>query len=199
MSSGEAVRGSRIVLAAFVLEGALAAIYFFWIELRGLRADLLPTLNDVKGGLSFAALLLGFNYLLYGPLARGREMLRGIFEFNDHVVAPFARSLGTTEALLLSFFAGFGEELFFRGVLQVELGILASSALFAILHFGTKIRSFPLVSFLYFGISLGIGLVYSATGSLPLVIIAHAAYDFALLLVLKRRPLVRAGAVSESP
>jgi membrane protease YdiL (CAAX protease family) len=93
---------------------------------------------------------------------------------------------------LLSLVAGIGEELLCRGVLQPVLGrwlgpafgLAAASLLFGLLH--------P-VSWLYIVLAglLGayLGFLYLATGNLLGPIVAHALYDFVVLVYIVRRPL----------
>lgn len=91
--------------------------------------------------------------------------------------------------VLISIGAGVGEEALFRGGLQTLLidylgplaGILIASALFAVVHL-----SKPPIMGIIFAIGLLFGTIYYATGSLVLVMIAHAVYDvFALHYLMK--------------
>ena len=96
---------------------------------------------------------------------------------------------------LLSALAGLGEEALFRGVLQSALGSaagagagwLAAGVLFGAAHFVS--RAYAVLATL-FGLYLG-GL-YLWSGNLLVPAAAHAAYDFALLLYLRRRVALRA-------
>ena len=96
---------------------------------------------------------------------------------------------------LLSALAGLGEEALFRGVLQSALGSaagagagwLAAGVLFGAAHFVS--RAYAVLATL-FGLYLG-GL-YLWSGNLLVPAAAHAAYDFALLLYLRRRSALRA-------
>ena len=86
--------------------------------------------------------------------------------------------------------AGLGEEAFFRGVLQTAIGEaagpgvgwLAASLLFGAAHLVSRAyAAFATLFGLYFG-----GL-YLWSGNLLVPVAAHAAYDFILLLYLRRR------------
>ena len=93
---------------------------------------------------------------------------------------------------LVAALAGLGEEALFRGVLQSAVGaaagpgagLVAASLLFGAAHFLS--RAYALLATL-FGLFLG-GL-YLWSGNLLVPAAAHAAYDFALLLYLRRRVL----------
>jgi hypothetical protein len=81
---------------------------------------------------------------------------------------------------VISWLAGFAEELLFRGVLQAKFGIAIASIVFGLVHCVT-----PAYIVVATAIGLFIGLVYHASGSLLLVIQLHAVYDFAALVYLK--------------
>jgi len=91
---------------------------------------------------------------------------------------------------VLAVLAGLGEECFFRGFIQarfvemggVELGVLAASVLFGLLHLVTNAYG---VMAALIGIYLGGLFVWS--GNLLLPITTHAVYDFALLVWLARK------------
>ncbi len=86
-------------------------------------------------------------------------------------------------------FVGFGEELLFRGLLQVDLmkvfgelwGLILASAMFAIMHLTW--RSVPELVFV-FAAGLILGYFYWKTKSLTLPIIIHAVNNVMLVAVL---------------
>lgn len=106
-------------------------------------------------------------------------------------VLIFIKTFSWPQAIILSVAAGVCEELLFRGALQPLIGIWFSSALFAVVHAYGKLYLF--ISFLA---SLGLGYIYIITGSLVAPIIAHAIYDFLIILAIKRGILPVAGFVS---
>ena len=95
---------------------------------------------------------------------------------------------------LVAVLAGLGEEALFRGVLQSAVaaaagpgpGLLAAALLFGAAHFVS--RAYAVLATL-FGLYLG-GL-YLWSGNLLVPAVAHAAYDFVLLLYLRRRVSLR--------
>ena len=86
-------------------------------------------------------------------------------------------------------FVGFGEELLFRGLIQVDLmkvfgsvwGLVLASAMFAVMHLTW--RSIPELFFV-FAAGLVLGYFYWKTRSLTLPIIIHAANNVMLVAVL---------------
>lgn len=90
------------------------------------------------------------------------------------------------DLLLISLVAGWSEELFFRGVLQQQVGIWIASVAFVLVHGVHRVRSrggIALVTFLYVA-SVGLGTLYRWFG-LESAMAAHAAYDLAVLLGLR--------------
>lgn len=88
----------------------------------------------------------------------------------------------------ISLFAGFGEELLFRGAIQPLLRLWLTSFIFIAIHGYVSIRSAGHVLFtlMLFGLSVMLGLLYEMTGLLS-AIIAHAVYDLVMLGWVKRK------------
>jgi membrane protease YdiL (CAAX protease family) len=115
--------------------------------------------------------------------------LARIQQFFDEVLRPLLGDCSLAELALLSLLAGAGEELLFRGVLQPALmrwlgppaGLVVTSVLFGLFHpiTGTYIV-------LAAGLGLYLGLVAWAGGNILIVMVAHALYDFVVLVYLLR-------------
>jgi len=92
---------------------------------------------------------------------------------------------------LIAALAGLGEELFFRGLMQlgissvfnVWLAILLTSLLFGLVHAIT-----PTYFVLAFIISLYLGFLFEHTGNLLVPIAVHALYDFFVFLFIRFTP-----------
>ena len=95
---------------------------------------------------------------------------------------------------LVAVLAGLGEEALFRGVLQTAIGDaagpaagwLAASLLFGAAHLVS--REYAALATLF---GLCFGGLYLWSGNLLVPVAAHAAYDFVLLLFLRRRAALR--------
>ena len=174
----------KLVAAAAVLETALAGVYLLWRYLRSAPFPGWPTGHHLSVAVLCCLPLLAVNIVLYLPAVSRLAWTRTFFIFKEEVICRLAAPLDTASALTLALFAGLGEELFFRGVLQQELGILISSAVFAGLHFGTAVRKFPYVAAAYVVVSLYLGAIFAYSGSLWPPVFTHALYDFLLLFYL---------------
>jgi membrane protease YdiL (CAAX protease family) len=190
----------RIFVAGVTFEGALGllALALGWITnvptgamLAGEFTDLhrLPTnlaIGTAAAIPMFVGLLL-IERLDWAPLANLRDLVNGY-------VVPLFRDLTILERFCLAAAAGFGEELLFRGWLQLGatvlwpgwlglvLGIALSAVLFGICH-----RLTTTYAVLAAAISVYLSLLMVWSGSLLAVIATHAFYDFLALVYLVPR------------
>lgn len=86
------------------------------------------------------------------------------------------------DCIQLSFFAGAGEELLFRGAIQPLLGIWVTSVIFVGLHGYFKFKSPGHIIFggIMFGLSAGLGYLFEYAGLIA-AMSAHATYDVIML------------------
>jgi membrane protease YdiL (CAAX protease family) len=88
----------------------------------------------------------------------------------------------------ISFFAGVGEELLFRGAIQPLLGNTLTSIIFIGIHGYFKFRSPGHILFgvMMFGLSFMLGLLFEHIGLIA-AMAAHAIYDLIMLQLIQRR------------
>ena len=103
---------------------------------------------------------------------------------------PFARGLGPADVLLLAILSSLGEELLFRALLLPLIGLLASSALFGIVH---QVRGPSRWAWAIWAavVGLGLGAIFALTGSLVGSLVAHAAINGLNLAWLREAEPVR--------
>ena len=168
------------------LEGTLAgvllvaALLWSWVRSLGLIGDLAASLSDVAIGFAFALALCITLPFFTSTWASRVLLLREMKGVWDDVLTPFGKSLTIQEIAVIALLSGVSEEIFFRGALQAEIGIIGASLVFGLLH--------PLnVSYVIWAASVGFafGLLYQATGSLLPPMIAHGAYNLAALVYLR--------------
>ena len=175
----------QILVISLLIEGILVSIFLIWSAFRDIHLIVFPQTWSIILGLLLSLPLFGLNYFFFGPPAERVREFQGCVQFKRHVVKPLADRLDVASALLVATLAGLGEELFFRGVLQHEFGLVAASVAFAILHFGPAIRSYYLVASLYLVFGFYFGFLMYFTQDLWVPIITHVVYDFGALLYLK--------------
>ncbi len=177
--------GNSLLISSFLLEGILAGMFFIWASFKDFKIILWPNQNEILFGIFLCLPLFLINYLLFGPLSHKIPALKMCYEFKDKVVRPLAESLNYKSSLFIAACAAIGEELFFRGFIQTELGILSASLLFSLLHFGPAAKRYALIAFLYFLIGIYFGVIVRLYSSLWIAIITHAFYDYIALIYMK--------------
>lgn len=123
-------------------------------------------------------------FVVAGVTLAGFEGLKRAFQWARELDGEFRlllRPLRVDGALVVALSSGIAEEIFFRGLLQPALGLIAASLLFGAMHLPANRRMAPwtalavLMGFVF-------GFIYDETGSLLTVIVAHVTINFAGLL-----------------
>ena len=149
------------------------------------------------GVLATPPLLIALIWVLQRPVGR----LRRLVDFVVGELGPTLAGRTAAELALLAGFAGLGEELLFRGVVQAglarvvpnSLALLSASVLFGLAHFATS--TYAVVAGL---MGLYLGGLFLVQGSLLAPVVTHALYDLvALLLVAQRYRASQAGPAPE--
>jgi membrane protease YdiL (CAAX protease family) len=171
----------RVELAASAI---LLAVSAAWSLGRGvdLLGVLRPTMLTIAWGVGAGLLLATTLPLVTAPWARRVLVLRGLKRAWDALESGLGPGLRIREVLVLAVCSGISEEIFFRGVLLHELGIVGSSVLFGLLH--------PLgIAYVLWATAAGagFGVLYLATGSLVAPALAHGTYNLIALGYLRRR------------
>jgi CAAX protease family protein len=177
-------QGPYLVRLELGASAVLLAIAGTWSAVRGLdlvgamTPSLTATVIGAAAGLGLAITLP----LITASWASRVLVLRGLRRAWDWLESGLGPSLGLPEVLVLAICSGISEEIFFRGVLQREVGIVAASALFGLLH--------PLgVAYVIWAgtVGAGLGALFVVTGSLAAPAAAHAVYNLLALVYLRRR------------
>lgn len=90
------------------------------------------------------------------------------------------RSLQIYDIVLISLAAGIAEEIFFRGLMQGLIGIVAASVIFGFLHALTM--TYFLIATV---IGVYLGIIYELSGNLLPSIIIHTLYDIVAIYMLR--------------
>jgi membrane protease YdiL (CAAX protease family) len=176
--------------AAFEGAAALLALALGWLLGHPPLAMVVCTPSALLWGAAAALppllLLIPCVWFPVGPL---RQLLRVI----DEMLVPMFATCRGIDLAIISILAGIGEELLFRGVLQEASAALiggtagryaawiGTSILFGLAHWIT-----PLYALLAGLIGLYLGWLLLFSGNLLLPIVAHAGYDFLVLVYLVR-------------
>ena len=163
------------------LSAALVVLSAVWASLRDLPlgASLVPSVGLIVAGLAAGAALWSTIPLLL----RTPSMQRVWTE----ILQPFTATLAAGDMVVIAALSGVTEELFFRGILLPEIGLVASSLCFGALHALCAV-------YLLWATAVGAGMSALALASDSLVppIVAHATYNLGALVLLRRSALRRA-------
>jgi membrane protease YdiL (CAAX protease family) len=184
---------SRLLPLAVIGEGVLAIAGGLWLYLGGHPVALAATPAALGAAVAVAIALAAVQWWLQrhapgiGPVPALRELQRTLFQ-------PLFAPLSYAELIAISALAGTGEEIFFRGAFQATFGWPAATIAFGVCHVGLTRRSWVLG---LWATGAGVVLAWLAirTGGLAAPILAHAGYDLAALVWL-RREARRSGGVA---
>ena len=162
-----------LVLALYL---GMAAAAVVWTSLRGQPA--LWRTHDHGEPWFWSSLLagiaLGLLLVFLSRLAVHR------FEWARELHREFRGLLGPHmdgEIVVLALASSIGEEMFFRGALMPAVGLGISSAIFALLHIGPRLRYLPW-TLGSFGAGLLFGALFLWTGDLSGAVAAHCTVNF---------------------
>jgi membrane protease YdiL (CAAX protease family) len=147
----------------------------------------------VLGGSVLFALFVGA-ITACGTVALGLffyRLLPVVRRLSDELAPRLVDGARRRDLVLVSVFSGVGEETFFRGALQPELGIVFTSLLFGALHFFPD-RGFLVWMLWAVGAGFLFGFLYEWTGGLLAPVAAHVLHNAAMLLFWKRSRLRKA-------
>jgi membrane protease YdiL (CAAX protease family) len=128
-------------------------------------------------GLAFGALIVVLTRLLVPRISWARALHRQL--------RPIAAGISLPGIAVLAILSAIGEELFFRGLLQPWLGLVAQALLFGLLH---QVRGPSRWVWVCWATLMGlaIGAIFELTGSLAGPLAAHALVNGLNLAYLKR-------------
>lgn len=172
----------KILLLTFTTEGivALAALFlsgFFEIKLFPLTTHLA---RDILLGTFWASPPLVFFVFLVSKKAVGIPMADSLRKTIITDIKGLFSETTLLDMCLISLLAGFAEELLFRGVIQVKLGIIAASIIFGFLHFLT-----PAYCIIAVFMGFYIGILSDVYRSILIPMHLHFIYDFGALVYLR--------------
>ncbi len=180
---GSLNRGSLLTVT-LVLEGALLLVSAVWIVLA--QIPLLPKLTYNNSAI-FYGLATGLGTVLVSmaciTLGKNLPLLRELRKMSEEFLGPLVANLGLFDIILLSLVSGFCEEIFFRGILQAQFGVVAASVIFGIFHDPSlKQKAYVILAALA---GLALGYLYQATGNLWSCIVAHVFHNAVSMLILR--------------
>ncbi len=172
--------GPRFIRLAAVFYGILVVVAAVWCGLRGIDLPVLGR-SPAAGlllGLATAAGTVTISLAAYRLVPITRKLA-------EELAPTLVDGADRAGLVLLALFSGIGEEVFFRGAVQQEFGILISSVAFGLAHIGPD-RRFLIWTLWAVLAGVVFGVLFEATGGLLAPVTAHAAHNAATLLIWKR-------------
>jgi len=125
-----------VVMEAALLLAATIWCYFAKIELKPLLSVSDPSIFLV--GIGVGVLMALFSLFLSNMAKRFSKQLPFLASFEEFIqstLQPIFAGVNPLDILLIALASGFCEEVFFRGVLQSQFGIVIASFVFGLFHF----------------------------------------------------------------
>ncbi len=178
----------HILTAALVTEGLLVLISFIFAGLFEVSVGWHSSWLLLVIGVVAAFPLLFLNNLVW---RWSQSRPNSVFaRFSRTVIVPLCKQVNPALALALAALSGFGEELFFRGVLNAiainHLGLAAAAVMtsitFAYVHFVGLVRTFGGMLPIYTAVGFYFWILHFWTQSLFAVTVTHATYNFCAIL-----------------
>ena len=165
---------SRPALVMVIYLG-LGAAALAWGTLRGQpNVWHLPDQDPAIFAGVIGGLAAGLGIVFASRMALYRfDWARSLHRELRHLLFPLAEG----EIVVLAAASSVGEEMFFRGALLPSIGLVTSSAVFALLHIGPKARHLPW-TLSSFGAGLLFGAMFLWTGDLTGPVLAHFLVNF---------------------
>ena len=161
-----------LVMVAYLGLGAAA---LGWGSLRGhpnvwhLQGADPAVFTGILGGLAAGLLIVFASRMALYRFEWARSLHRDLRD----LLFP----LSDIEIVVLAGASSIGEEMFFRGAMMPAIGLVGSSAIFALLHIGPKARHLPWTAS-SFAVGLLFGAMFQWTGDLTGPVVAHFLVNF---------------------
>lgn len=172
--------GPRFTRQAALFYGVLIFAALLWNSLRGRELLLLgdSVLASLILGILTAAGTVSLGLLIYRTLPLMQRLA-------DELAPTLVDSAARTDLVLISLLSGVGEEVFFRGAVQPQFGLITASAVFGLVHIGPDRRYLVWTVWAIFAGFL-FGFLYEITGGVLAPAIAHSLHNAATFLLWKR-------------
>jgi membrane protease YdiL (CAAX protease family) len=180
----EALNRNAIVAVSIVLEAALLLVAAIWMLCANIplitKMQFVPI--DFAYGCAAAVVSSSLSMLCF-TLGKRVPLFADLRKMSEEFLAPLICRLSFADVVMLSLVSGFCEEVLFRGIIQAQCGIWATSLAFGIFHDPSfKQKSYVIMAGLA---GLGLGFLYQATDNLWSCIIAHILHNLLAMLALR--------------
>lgn len=176
----------RFVKHAALFYGSLVVAAALWNGLRGrgfLFADSV-SLSLLLGTLAAAGTVV-LGLLIHSKVRTMRRIA-------DELAPILVDGTGRSSLVLVSVFSGVGEEIFFRGAVQAEFGLVVAALAFGLVHIGPD-RRYLVWTFWALFAGFLFGALYAVSGGVLAPMVAHVVHNAVILILWKRSREERGG------
>jgi membrane protease YdiL (CAAX protease family) len=182
MTSATPFSKYKLLILTTLVEGVvvIAALIIAWlfdIKLFPLTRNIF---HDIVIGTLWASIPLALFVLLLSKKTTNIPMLGSLRKTIINDIKVIFSNCSLIDLCFISIFAGFAEELLFRGVIQVKLGIIGASIIFGLLHFIT-----PAYCIIATIMGFYLGFLFQCYESILIPIQLHFVYDLGALIYLR--------------
>jgi membrane protease YdiL (CAAX protease family) len=139
-------------------------------------------LSDITFAVLMAILLLIINFIVINIIPKYIPVFKHLKEAYDEIT-PVAANVTFQGAFIIAVFSGFAEEFLFRGILQIQFGMIIAAIIFGVFHIGSKKTVWYGIYAVLIGLYLG--WLYHITGNLIVPIMVHCLNNFLALFYMR--------------
>lgn len=177
---------NQLTTSLLMLEGSLGlvgAVGGYWSGVDWLALIQFSPV-DLSLGLGGGVGLFLLHVVLLFPGGERNPLYRWIYKPFSETLAKRLRILSLEDIILISLMSGVAEEVMFRGWVQTELGLVAASILFGIIHIWGRQG----IGYGVYAIGMGfiLGFLFEYTGTLWAPMGMHSINNFLGLLSIKK-------------
>ncbi len=170
----------KIIILCLLIYGSVGLLSIFWLWWRG-------ELNLLVGDKPLLMTTYGIGVGL--AIVGAWKLLTLFFKRAQYLEQSLSKELGPLSletAFVLALLSGVGEELFFRGVIQPQIGLWWTSLIFGMLHipFRKEMLMWPIYAFL---MGLFLGWSFELSGSLVFPIVVHFVNNWINLWLMSKK------------
>lgn len=172
-----------VLSTVIVIEAVLLGIACIWCLASNI--DLLPLLVNAQPEHFLIGALIGISLSVFGLFMTRVESFKSFQQLVYEIMGPLFAHSKIVDIALIALASGFCEEVFYRGVLQTQFGIIVASLIFGICHFAGKqfylyVIWATLAGYLF-------GRLFEISHSLWLPITVHAVSNFVSIVILRQK------------
>lgn len=195
------MRSTNISILALAAEGILFLLGAAWISIQKIPINIALNYTSVIYVIEFLFFLFFINILVFQVSKLFKETHLNLKNFYETWVVPLANDLSFAGSLIVAISSGIGEEVFFRGALNQQLGLvfgnviglIIGSVIFAYVHFIKLEKDLYFVFLLYCFVGLCFSYIYFLSNNLLIPIISHSLYNFIVLNYIKLKKTYSSG------